>query len=276
MTSRNHQLYHNLFVVLLALAPACADVEGEHDELERAWAPATPSAEQAQLNALTTQEDAAAATEVTPSPVPTTAEADAGSSCEADWECGATDYCSRLSQRCTPRCQGDGCVGPSFARDNDRLISDGRRVCFADDSDVPGEYALRLWDGSDAQASTLTRAMGARALFLDDGYCYFHAADALRRAALNGGCVELVQAMAAPPTRIWRDGEHVFWIAGEGAEQQTLRIAGAQNAKPETATSADSAPASFNAAASVHLQGRVLVRNPLEGRLVALPEQGAQ
>jgi hypothetical protein len=124
-------------------------------------------------------------------------ESDSGSSCEADWECGASAYCSHLQQRCVPRCQGDVCVGPSFARDNDRLVSDGVRVCFADEGDVPGEYALRAWDGSSAQATTLTRVLGARPLYLTDGFCYFYALDALRRAPLNGGCVEVVQAMPA-------------------------------------------------------------------------------
>jgi hypothetical protein len=146
-------------------------------------------------------------------------------------------------------------------------------VCFADDSEVEGEYALRLWDGSSAQASTLTRALGARALLLDATYCYFHAAEALRRAPLNGGCVELVQQMGAPPTSIWRDGEHVAWTTGAGTQELTQRIASAQNAKPEAAPAALASrpPANQDAALTVQLAGRLLYRDRAEGRLVALP-----
>jgi hypothetical protein len=283
-----HPLAHTFYVASLAiLVSACVQVSGEPDE---------PDPELASLmSGVTSADPSAAAGSVAADADEGALDGDAGepargqasdtgSACEADWECGTSAYCSRLSQRCRARCQGEMCIGPGFARDNDHLASDGQHVCFADDSDVPGAYALRIWDGSAAPATTLTRAMGARPLLLDGGYCYFHAAGALRRAPLNGGCVEVVQEMTAAPRRIWRDREYVTWQTAD-AEPRSYRVAQAQNARAEPAAveaggsareQNDASGASSGTAAPevVLLGGREIRKDARESRLLAIPRAG--
>ncbi len=204
--------------------------------------------------------------------------AEAQVTCEADWQCAASEYCSRVRRQCSARCQDDTCLGPTISETNDRLVSDGTRVCYADDSEAPGsgQFALRTWDGVAPRASTLTVAQKVRALLLDSHYCYFHAAGALRRAALSGGCVELLQEMAEPPARIWSSETHVSWSASAA---ELFRVAPAQNARierveargyaPGQDTAADAGiPGSENTYATSTMLGEGLIqRHAAEGRL---------
>jgi hypothetical protein len=196
---------------------------------------------------------------------------DAGPGCEADWQCGPDAYCSRVRQLCSARCEHETCLGPAISDTHDRLVSDGTRVCFADDSEAPGsgDFALRTWDGVAPRATTLTRAREVRALLLDAQYCYFHADGALRRAALSGGCVELLQEMAEPPSRIWSSAAQVSWST---ASAEVYRVAPQLNARAERVEPDVDVPSTENVyGTSATLGERLIQRHAAEGRLQAMP-----
>lgn len=161
-------------------------------------------------------------------------------------------------------------MGPTISDTHDRLVGDGERVCFADDSESPGsgDFALRTWDGLSPRATTLTRAHEVRALLLDDQHCYFHAAGALRRAALSGGCVELLQEMAEPPSRIWRQEAHVSWSV---TPAEVYQVAPQLNARAERVSPSDVPSAENVYATAATLGERLIQHHPAEGRLRATP-----
>lgn len=156
------------------------------------------------------------------------ADSDGGrAACGGDLGCAASQYCSRETQRCRARCSADGCIGPTFAASNNRIVSDGEQLCYADDDGVDGGngYALRSWDGRSRTATTLAKG-GAdlRVVLVADGYCYY-AAPSLARVSLTGGPSEPLQALEKAPRRAWLSDEFVWWSAPHGDQLQIYRLA---------------------------------------------------
>jgi hypothetical protein len=261
-------------------APAAADA-GEIGEGSAAEDASAAAAEDAGVKEDAGSAEDASATE----DADAVEDAAARGNCEHDRECAPSEYCARAGQGCRTRCdERHVCVGPTIAATNNRVVSDGMRVCYADDGDLPDghAYALKVWDGIAAQATTLTVATDARALLLDDGYCYFHAAAAIRRAPLNGGCVELVREVSTPPQRIWASPEGVSWSETQAGQVTTYRLPRTPNAQAEllgtASEQAGAAPLNDGGVSDVSsyrtfavLDQRLIYQPGTEGRLAVAP-----
>lgn len=180
--------------------------------------------------------------------------ADAGAAgCNADEQCGGSEYCSKRTHACSPRCDAEGtCVGPALAPSNNRVLSDERHVCYAGDGPNAGEYTVFAWDGSSPAPLTLASGAAARVLLVADGYCYFHAGSTLQRAALTGGPAETVQSLATAPLRSWMDAKFLWWSVVTGDQLQLFRLARSAGTTPEQVLSGP-ASESWEASNSTHL-----------------------
>lgn len=162
---------------------------------------------------------------------------DAGASadCGGDLGCAASEYCSLATQRCRARCSADGCVGPTFAASNNRIVSDGDQLCYADDDGVDGGngYLVRSWDGQARTATTLARGSAElRVVLVADGYCYY-ATPSLERVPLAGGPSEPLQALEKAPRRAWLTDAFVWWTAPRGEQLEVYRLARDGDAESE-------------------------------------------
>ncbi|HEX6245204.1 MAG TPA: hypothetical protein VFZ61_29985 [Polyangiales bacterium] len=173
--------------------------------------------------------------------------------CSADDQCAANDYCSQITHACTPRCDAhNGCLGPKLAATNNRILSDGRHVCYAADGASADQYTIYAWDGVAPQPTALGGGAAAQVLSVADGYCYYFAASSLQRARLTGGSPETLQALTSAPRRAWLDATSLWWTVVSGDQLQLFRLARQQGATPEQVHSGPAAD-SWEASNGAHL-----------------------